>query len=273
MATINPSEGVDSKSIGSAPPSYDRAVASSASAQSFSLSSLFSFLLIKPKRTVVLSRIRDIVLTPNITPSSISIVNACAADLTTKAFSKLLQTPNIEGHSALYWAIVNNQRQVLLAFAPYISECSPACSSELRLACMITSDHASFMQLKLADIDAKGEALRRALGCPPDEMEVHETVKVGNDHQFVASFCIKMFQKRLRITHKLRYEFVVGGRIWRFGFEMDTVKWTWCMGYSLSEPSLPVCSKGSYRIENSKVPSCPFEGRSPKFAETLVPKE
>lgn len=151
MATT---EGFDSKSVGSAPPSYDAtplSVSSPASAQPFSLPSLFSFLLIKPKRTVVLSRIRDIVLTPDVAPSSVSIINTCAADLTAKGFSKFLQTPNIEGHTALYWAIVNNQRQVLLAFDPFISECSPACSSELCLACTLTNDHASFMQLKLAD--------------------------------------------------------------------------------------------------------------------------
>ncbi|KAG1789615.1 uncharacterized protein HD556DRAFT_1205476, partial [Suillus plorans] len=169
----------------------------------------------RQKHTAVLSRIRDIVLTPDFNPyaSAASIINVCAADLTTKGFSKLLQTPNIEDHTALYWAIVNNQREVVAALAAFISECSPACSSELRLACMATSDHASFTQLKLADIDAKGEVLRRSLGCPPDEIEVHE-VKMSNSRQFVVSFRIRKFQRRLRIMHKLNYEFVADG-VWR----------------------------------------------------------
>jgi hypothetical protein len=149
----------DNKSVVNAPPSYEATPLSgsfSASAQSFSLSSLFSFLFINHQRTMVLSRIRDIVLTPNFAPSSaLSIINSCAADLTPKRFSKLLQTPNIEGHTALYWAIVNKQREVLSAFAAFISECPPACSSELRLACTLASDHASFTQLKLASIDGE----------------------------------------------------------------------------------------------------------------------
>ncbi|KAG2055012.1 hypothetical protein BDR06DRAFT_1007226 [Suillus hirtellus] len=219
--TTNPSEDFDDqKSVGAgdAPPSYDTtplSETSSATLRPFSLSFFFSFLFAtRQKRTAVLSRIRDIVLTPDFNPSSAaSIINVCAAGLTTKEFSKLLQTPNIEDHTAVYWAIVNNQREVVAAFAAFISECSPACSSDLRLACMVTSDHASFTQLKLANNDAKGEVLISSLGCPPDEIEVHE-VKMGNSHQFVVSFRIRKFQRRLRITHKLNYEFVADG-VWR----------------------------------------------------------
>ncbi|KAG1836005.1 hypothetical protein DFJ58DRAFT_749959 [Suillus subalutaceus] len=272
----NLSEGFDDhKSIGNAPPSYEATPLSgsfSASAQSFSLSSLFSFLFINHQRTAVLSRIRDIVLTPNFTPSSaISIINACAADLTPSRFSKLLQTPNIEGHTALYWAIVNNKREVLSAFAAFISECSPACSSELRLACILASDHASFTQLKLANIDDKGEALRRSLGCPPDELEVHETGRVDGDYQFAASVRIRMFQKRLRITHKLNYEFVAGGRIWWFRFAMDN-QWKWRIKFGLASPSLPACPKASFRIQDDGEPDRKsLHLTDTKFAETVVP--
>ncbi|KAG2091972.1 uncharacterized protein F5147DRAFT_779822 [Suillus discolor] len=275
--TTNPSEDSDDKKFvgaGDAPPSYDTtplSESSSATRQSFSLSSFFSFLFAaRQKRTAVLSRIRDIVLTPDFNQSSAaSIINACAADLTTKGFSKLLQKPNIEDHTALYWAIVNNQREVVVALAAFISECSPACSSELRLACMATSDHASFMQLKLANIDAKGEVLRRSLGCPPDEIEVG----MGNDDQFVVSFRIRKFQKRLRITQKLNYEFVADGRIWFLRFDMSTVQWKWHVLYGISSPSLPACPKASFQIEGKP-------GREPlklppgdEFIETIVPQE
>ncbi|KAG1807592.1 hypothetical protein EV424DRAFT_1427333 [Suillus variegatus] len=280
--TTNPSEDFDDqKSVGAgdAPPSYDTtplSETSSATLRSFSASSFFSFLFVaRQKRTAVLSRIRDIVLTPDVNPSSAaSIINICAADLTIKGFSKLLQTPNIEDHTALYWAIVNNQREVVVAFAAFISECSPACSSELRLACMATSDHASFTQLKLANVDAKGEVLRRSLGCPPDEIEVHEvTGGMGNDHEFVVSFCIRKFQTRLRITHKLNYEFVADGRIWFLRFDMSTVQWNWRVLYGVSSPSLPACTKVLFKIEGKP-------GRKPlklppgdNFVETIVPQE
>ncbi|KAG1807309.1 uncharacterized protein BJ212DRAFT_1485716 [Suillus subaureus] len=274
----NLSEGFDdNKSTGNAPPSYEATPPSgsfSASVQSFRLSSLFSFLFINHQRTVVLSCIRDIVLTPNFTPSSAnSIINVCAADLTPKRFSKLLQTPNIEGHTALYWAIVNEQREVLSAFAAFIPECSPACSSKLRLACTIASDHASFTQLKLANIGANSDALRRSLGCPPDELVVHETGRVGDDYLFAASVRIRMFQKRLRITHKLNYEFAAGGRIWRFCFYLGS-DWKWHIMFGLSSPSLPARPKASFRIEDDGEP-----GRESlyltdnKFAETAVPDE
>ena len=143
----------DSKSVTNAPPSYDTITSASSadSAQCKSgFPSVFSFLRIKKERATVLSRIRDLVSTPNFTPSSVaSIVNACAAALTAAEFSDLLQTSNIEGHTAMYWAIVNNRREVLSAFTGFISKFSSACSCDLRLACMVTSDHALFTQLNL----------------------------------------------------------------------------------------------------------------------------
>ncbi|KAG1897678.1 uncharacterized protein F5891DRAFT_1279918 [Suillus fuscotomentosus] len=234
--TTNPSEDFDDqKSVGAgdAPPSYDTTPLSESSSATLQ-SSFFSLLFVaRQKCTAVLSRIRDIVLTPDFNPSSAaSIINVCAADLTTQEFSKLLQTPNIEDHTALYWAIVNNH------------------------------DHASFTHLKLANID----------GCPPDEIEVHE-VKMGNSHQFVVSFRIRKFQRRLRITHKLNYEFVADGRIWFLRFDMYTVEWKWRVLYGISSPSLPACTKASFKIEGKP-------GRKPlklspgdNFPETIVPQE
>jgi len=149
----------DSKSMANAPPSYSASALSANSIQLQSCklpSSTFSFLRMKQKRTTVLSCIRDIVCAPDFTPSSVApIVNACAAALPAADFSELLQTPNIAGHTALYWAIVNNRREVFSAFAGFISKFSSVCSSDLRLACMATSDHALFTQLNLGIIDCK----------------------------------------------------------------------------------------------------------------------
>ncbi|KAG1735867.1 uncharacterized protein EDB91DRAFT_541980 [Suillus paluster] len=119
-----------------------------------------------------LSRIRDLVSGPDFTPSLVDgIVNVCAAALPAAQFSDLLQTPNIEGRSALYWAIVNNRREALSVFATLIPELSSDCSSDFRLACMATGDHASFTQLELGNRDAKEEGSRRFLGCPPDKID------------------------------------------------------------------------------------------------------
>ncbi|KAG1753124.1 hypothetical protein EDD22DRAFT_733663, partial [Suillus occidentalis] len=96
----------------------------------------------------VLSRVRDLVSAPESTPSSAArIVDACAAALPNEEFSDLLQTANIEDHTALYWAIVNDRLEAFSALAGAISEFSYNCYSDLRLACMITNDQALFAQL------------------------------------------------------------------------------------------------------------------------------
>ncbi|KAG2073075.1 hypothetical protein BDR04DRAFT_1095554 [Suillus decipiens] len=54
--------------------------------------------------------------------SAVSIINAYAAQLTAKRFSKLLRTPNTEGHTALYQAIMN-LTIAFLSWDVFISRC------------------------------------------------------------------------------------------------------------------------------------------------------
>ncbi|KAG1725339.1 uncharacterized protein EDB91DRAFT_1254807 [Suillus paluster] len=118
----------DSESTTNVPPPYDN-ISTSASAAADSVkctgkrsSSVFSFLRINQKRKTVLSRLRDIISAPDVDPSSVaSTVNSCAAILPAWEFSDLLQKPNIESHSALYWEIVNYRREAFLAFLGFIS--------------------------------------------------------------------------------------------------------------------------------------------------------
>ncbi|KAG0693286.1 hypothetical protein DFH29DRAFT_839209, partial [Suillus ampliporus] len=73
-------------------------------------SSVFSFLRsCKPDHTSTLSQIRTIVSTPEFKPFVVLIVKTCAVALPVEEFSDILQIPNIEGHTALYWAIVNRR--------------------------------------------------------------------------------------------------------------------------------------------------------------------
>ncbi|KAG2042875.1 hypothetical protein BDR03DRAFT_942313 [Suillus americanus] len=174
----------DSKSVANAPPPYDSIPTSTSSARSIRhRPSIFSFQNIKQKisksfihappseatsvssansvqcqkQTTVLSRIRDIVSAPDIidTPSVALIVDACTASLSVAEFSDLLQSPNIEGHTALYWAIVNKRQEAFSAFAVFITKFSPVCSSDLRLACVATHNQALFVQLGLGYSDRK----------------------------------------------------------------------------------------------------------------------
>ena len=92
----------------------------------------------KKQRPIVLSLIRDLVTTADFTPSSVdSIVTSCAAALSPAGISDLLQSLNIEGHTGLYWGIVNDRLGALWALTEYISEMTCVCSSDLRQACMM----------------------------------------------------------------------------------------------------------------------------------------
>jgi cellulose synthase/poly-beta-1,6-N-acetylglucosamine synthase-like glycosyltransferase len=141
-----------------APPSYDANDAISTSTLSYGSSiqlkrpstrTVFSWVRLGSRATV-LSRIHNLVTSPNYTPSSVApIVDSCAAALSVSQFSNLLQSLNIGGHTAMYWAIVKDRREVLSALVGYISQISSVCSDDLRLACMLVSDHILFMQLGL----------------------------------------------------------------------------------------------------------------------------
>jgi hypothetical protein len=107
-------------------------------------------------RTTVLSTVRDLVATPDLTAASMApIVNPFA--LSPAELSDHLQLLNVEGHTPIYWAIVNCRKEAISAYIALLSSfpISSACSSDLRLACMVTSNNAVFMQLKLG----------RTIGC------------------------------------------------------------------------------------------------------------
>jgi hypothetical protein len=147
-------EDSNCESATSPPPSYKTTASSLSLADSAQCTGsrpfVLSFSRTTQKKKTVLSRIRDIISAPSFAPSSVTpVVSACAAILSPAAFSHLLQTPNIEGHTALYWAIVNNRREAFSVFAAFIPRFSSVCCSDLRLACMMTSDHELFTQLNL----------------------------------------------------------------------------------------------------------------------------
>ncbi|KAG1751827.1 hypothetical protein EDB19DRAFT_2022034 [Suillus lakei] len=203
-------------------------------------------------RIYVLSRIRDIVSAPDYTPSSVaSIVDACAATLPAAEISHLLQALNTEGHTLMYWAIVNHRQEAFGAFAAFISEFSPDCCRDLRLACMSTNDHALFTRLNLGRVfHPEAESLRLFLHCPPDEVQVHDTGDRLCKNQFVASIRIRMFQKRLRMTQKFRTEFVAAGRIWSLFSDMRPGGWR--IGFCLETNSFSTRPEATLVIKAHK---------------------
>ncbi|KAG1885090.1 hypothetical protein F4604DRAFT_1729659 [Suillus subluteus] len=247
------------------PPPYDGIVSPLDSLRP----TLFSFLR---KKQNVLSCIRHIVSAPS---SIAKIANACAATLTPAKFARLLQKPNIEGHTALYWSIVNHGREAFSALATFVPQFTPVCSSDLRLACIATRDHELFTQLKLGHVvNPEDESLRRFLGCPPDEVQVQSVAgHTPNKNEFVACFCIRMFQKRLRAnpTQELGIEFIAGGHTWLMRSCMK--KEQRCMLLSLSDDSLPACVDSCVLVIQAPSGKTPLEDmRIPHFAKTFTLK-
>ncbi|KAG2109316.1 uncharacterized protein F5147DRAFT_760723 [Suillus discolor] len=243
MATIAFNDSSDT------PPSYDVSVSKDSSQ---SKQSVFSSLQSKHKASV-LSLIHQIVSSPGFGVASVApIIKSCAAALPAAKFSKLLQKRNIENHTALYWAIVNNRREALLEFVKFIPKFSRACSADLRLACMAVNDHDSFMLLHLGDneVDSKDRSSRRMLGCPRDDIQVHDGDTLSarsNENNFFVHFVFRMFQKRLRTARKLEVEFVAQGRIWVLCFSMDVLTGDWFVEFGISRdsPSANKLSPGS----------------------------
>ncbi|OJA09660.1 hypothetical protein AZE42_03665 [Rhizopogon vesiculosus] len=264
-----------SKSDTDAPPSYD-AIQSKCQ----SSGPVFSRILRqKSTSNTILSCIRDLVTGPNFNPSSVDpIINSCASALSAAKFSSLLQSRNIDGHSAIYWAIVNNRLEAVSASTKFISKLSSGCRSDLRRACMVTSNHTLFTQLNLGrNVGPDDRPLRRSLGYSPDEIEVHEGDQAKN--QFVALFRFRMCQRRLHITQNITSaEFVAGGRIWWTRIHMGP-EGRWRMTWGLSQHSLPARPNAVVLIKaHMGKPGCatpPQELRlvSTRTNSSLVPKE
>ncbi|KAG1869425.1 hypothetical protein DFJ58DRAFT_837719 [Suillus subalutaceus] len=179
---------------------------------------------------------------PILTPD----INACTAALLAATFSKILQSSNIEGHTALYWAIVNNRPEVVFAFHnifPPRASSSYDYFCDARLACMTTGDHVLFKKLNLA--------YGPAPGCPPDDIQVNACDEPEN--RFDVVLRIHMFQKRLRAAQFMYYEFVAGGRIWwlRFSF-VEHTSMVWCVKIGLAEHSYPARPNAVLLIEAHK---------------------
>ncbi|KAG2146293.1 hypothetical protein DEU56DRAFT_909972 [Suillus clintonianus] len=246
MATKSKAFNDSASHVSNPPPSYDAFSSVFVSADSVQCKRpLFSFPQSKQKRrATALSHIREIVSYPDLNPTSVeSIVNSCAATLSAANFSDLVQQLNFEGHTALYWAVINNRRAALWAFKNFISEFSPACTSDLRRACMALNDHDLFMQLNLGrTVNTGDKSFRCMLGCPQDKIDVFQhglpegmvgscplsdiEVHKLDENYFFAAVTFRMFHIRLRTIQTLAAEFIARGRIWMLEFYIGTdAKW------------------------------------------------
>ncbi|KAI0774920.1 hypothetical protein BD413DRAFT_690593 [Trametes elegans] len=165
-----------------------------------------------------------------------SCADACRSyDL---SLSTLIQERSIEGHTPLYWAIINRPNpesdaappnesdqppDIVSALLSHAAPLSDATVDELRLACLHTSDHALFQRLRrspaFAPLSGADEIILGGI-VPVDDIDVADVP--GDEAGFVASFRIPMFQKRMRISQSIELEFIAKGRMWALRFFVAT---------------------------------------------------
>ena len=176
----------------------------------------------KEVRATVLGLLRDLVKQGDTQGGALGVLESCADACKTYdlSLSSLLQEKSVEGHTPLYWAIVNrpalpprpDDLDLVSAILSHAAPLTDATVDELRLACLHTSDHSLFQKLRrspaFSPVSARDELILGG-NVPQDDVDV-EDVK-ADESAFVVSFKIPMFQKRMRVSETVRLEFIAKG--------------------------------------------------------------
>ncbi|KAF8985897.1 hypothetical protein BDQ17DRAFT_1436471 [Cyathus striatus] len=223
----------------------------------------------KDVRLTVLGLVRDLVQEhdPN-SPAAIGILQSCAEVSSTHgvSLSAVLQEKSIEEHTPLYRAIVKRPPDasggipdLLSSLLLFSTPLKPSTISDIRLACLVTSDQPLFHRLRqLREFNAVSPADEMLLGREPGE-EVTFAVRLG----------IGRFQKRMMVARKIEIEFISRGRMWKLEFfiapppsnSTQPKAGSWCVALSLSENSPPAWIDS--RLLVPEPPSPPSSPSSP----------
>ncbi|KAF9777912.1 hypothetical protein BJ322DRAFT_518413 [Thelephora terrestris] len=204
----------------------------------------------KEVRSTVRSIIRDVVKEPK-TPASMGLLESCADACSSNnlSFSEILQDPSIEGHPAIYWAIVKRPSpddfELITALMSYSAPLTVETMTEVRLACLHVGDQALFQCLwRSPEYGALTGSDRMLLGVtsPPDTMDVEELP--GPDGPFRVRFNIVQFEKRMKVSADIGFEFIARGRIWKLRFYVTRNEGThqpgpWAVTLQILEQSPP----------------------------------
>ena len=181
---------------------------------------------VREVRTTLLGLLRDLVK-QNDAAGALGVLESCADACRTYdlSLSTLLQEQSVEGHTPLYWAIINRPAQpksggegeqagpdLVSALLAHAAPLSDATVDEIRLACLHTSDHAFFQTLRRSPAFSPLTGTEEILlggSVPVGDVDV-EDVK-ADEGAFVARFRIPLFQKRMRISGAIKLEFIAKG--------------------------------------------------------------
>ncbi|OBZ69537.1 hypothetical protein A0H81_10144 [Grifola frondosa] len=213
-------------------------------------------------RVTVLGILRDVVKHAA-RPESLGLLTSCSDACRTYdlSFSAILQEPSVEGHTPIYWAVINRPPEppredtpdLVTALLTMAAPLADATLSELRLACLQTSDQALFQRLRLSPAFAPLSGTEEIIlggSVPPDEVVVEEMP--GDEGAFAVCVRFPLFQKRMRISKEVALEFIARGRLWSLKFfvvaehDMRTgfkyyAPGTWVVTLALLEHSPPTC--------------------------------
>jgi hypothetical protein len=175
-------------------------------------------------RATVRSIIRDVVKQPK-TSASMGLLESCADACAANnlSFSEILQEPSIEDHPAIYWAIVKrpcpDDFELITSLMSYSAPLTTETITEVRLACLHVGDQALFQCLwRSPEYGALSGADRMLLGvsAPPDTIDVEELP--GQDGPFAVRLTIVQFEKRMKVSGEVAFEFIARGTPSRIRF-------------------------------------------------------
>ncbi|KAI1790348.1 hypothetical protein LXA43DRAFT_511318 [Ganoderma leucocontextum] len=256
---------------------------------------------VREVRATLLGLLRDLVK-QNDAAGALGVLESCADACRTYdlSLSALLQEQSVEGHTPVYWAIINRPPQPLAADDPdvvsaLLSHAAPltdATVDEIRLACLHTSDHTLFQKLRRSPAFSPLTGTEEILlggSVPVDDVDVDD-VK-ADEGAFVARFRIPLFQKRMRISGTIRLEFIAKGRLWELSFVVAKSEHdrrlgyrhfkagSWVVRLALLPHSPPTCIDSRLVIEDPRSrsqglppppPSSPYTGPPTSLLQAIM---
>lgn len=174
-------------------------------------------------KATIIGLLKELIKRGETGPPAKSILHSCheVSRAYHLSFSSLLQERCIEGHSALYWAVIKRVKgtelrtdldtDVLGSFLTYGAPLSPTALSEIRLACLQTADQVLFQQLRqtsiFAPLSGKDDMLLSSSSAR-DDVYVED---VASEDAFAVRFRVPLFQQRLRVSKRISMEFIARG--------------------------------------------------------------
>ncbi|KAJ7153529.1 hypothetical protein C8R43DRAFT_1235487 [Mycena crocata] len=215
--------------------------------------------------------VRDQTIDSNI--SCVGILESCSEACSTHSIdmSGLLQQSYIEGHTPLYWAIVQRPSDgpeptsfetppLIRTLLAYSAPLKDSTINDVRLACLHTCDQWLFQSIRLCPefrALSNKEQLLLGVQVPPDIITVGLAAR--HDAPFTIDFEFTNFQKRMRVSAAARLDFISHARMWEIAFfvadwDRGLTAGQWAVRLGLRDNSPPTNVSATYIIDQHSGP-------------------